>query len=192
MRTVSSWAIAGIAAALVSAPLASAAQEAPSYAPPPAAPGVFEATAAAGGNQTLVVRGSTLTSQEDIEKYLLYRASMLTLDRKLGWFEFVRRPQPGDEVAPETIDPNAPAYAFRLEKFQPVWRYRIGTSEEWTTWSPFSKTPFLNGTDPARISAFEVTAEIAPKRGAFPLRNPLAFEAAPLSELLITQVKPPA
>jgi len=202
MRKVSSWVLAGFTAALTSIPLtlsaqdsppakAAAAPAAPPYAPPAAAPGVFEATPVAGGGQRLVVKGKKLTDRKSVEEYLLYRAAMQTLESKSPWFTFVRKPEPGEQVAPDQEDPNGPAYAFRLDKFQPVWRYQTAGSTDWKTWSPFSNKPFLDGVAAGAVTAFEVTAEIQPKKGAFPYHNTLAFDAAPVSELLTTRVKPP-
>jgi hypothetical protein len=162
---------------------------------PAAKPGVFSLKTVNPTRFTLTVTGKTFTSREAIEKYLAYRAAEHTLAQKGTWFTLVEGRMKGD-AGPEPVnDDPAQAgkyYSFRMAYWRPVWRYKMAGSPAWSTWSPFSGAPFFaEGKDAKTITDFEVSADIVVRKGVMDGKNPLGFEAAALSDLLINQVSPP-
>lgn len=158
---------------------------------PPAAPGVFSVQKKGAGLH-LVVTGHKFTSRSDIENYLAWRAAEQTLANKGSWFIFTAAHTPADKIAAPKRDPKGKHYAFRMENWRPVWRYKMQGDNAWKTWSPYSGAAFFaEGKDPKTVTDFEVSADITVKNGPMDDLNPLAFEAAPVSDLLISQVSPP-
>ncbi|WP_426441062.1 CC0125/CC1285 family lipoprotein [Bradyrhizobium genosp. P] len=157
---------------------------------PPAKPGVFTALKKGADRFDLVVAGHKLTTRDDIEKYLAYRAADLTMEHEATWFTFVESRSTGDTAPEPKRDPAGLRYSFRMEYFRPVWRYKTSGSPAWKTWSPFTGAPFTTD-DPKTITDFEVSADIVLHRGQMDDANPLAFEAGAVSDLLINQVSPP-
>jgi hypothetical protein len=139
----------------------------------------------------LVVAGHKFTSRADIEKYLAWRASQLTIEQKADWFTFVEKRAKGETADPvPKADPGAPRFSFRMKYFRPVWRFKNTGSPTWTRWSPFSGAAFPS-LDPKTVSDFEVSADIVTHKGPMDDANPLAFEPLALSDLLANQVSPP-
>jgi hypothetical protein len=158
---------------------------------PPAAPGVFSAQKKGAGLH-LVVTGHKFTSRSDIENYLAWRAAEQTLAGKGTWFTFTEARTPADKIAAAKRDPKGKRYAFRMENWRPVWRYKMQGDNAWKTWSPYSGAAFFaEGKDPKTVTDFEVSADITVKNGPMDDLDPLAFEAGPVSDLLISQVSPP-
>jgi hypothetical protein len=158
---------------------------------PPAAPGVFTVQKK-GASLHLVVTGHKFTSRSDIENYLAWRAAEQTLASKGSWFTFAEVRTPADKIAASKRDPKGKRYAFRMENWRPVWRYRMQGDNGWKSWSPFSGAAFFaEGKDPKTVTDFEVSADITVKNGPMDDLDPLAFEAGPVSDLLISQVSPP-
>jgi hypothetical protein len=158
---------------------------------PAAGPGVFTVQKK-GKSLHLVVAGHKFTSRDEIEKYLAYRAAEQTLADKGTWFTFTEARAKGDTVPAPKRDPKGGHYAFRMENWKPVWRYKMKGDTAWKTWSPFQGVAFFaDGKDPKTVTDFEVTADIVVHNGVSDDLNPLAFEAGPLSDLLISQVSPP-
>lgn len=200
--TIFGFALVAMGAGL---PLASVAQApAPAANPAPAAElpmvpaakaGVFSLKTVNPTRFTLTVTGKTFTSREAIEKYLAYRAAEHTLAQNGTWFTLVEGRMKGD-AGPDPVNSD-PAragkrYSFRMAYWRPVWRYKTADAAAWSGWSPFSGAPFFaDGKDPKTISDFEVSADIMVRKGIMDGNNPLGFEAAALSDLLINQVSPP-
>lgn len=157
---------------------------------PPAKPGVFTKQNKGADRFHLVVTGQKLTSRNDIEKYLAYRAAELTMEQKASWFTLVESRAKGDTAPAPVRDPAGLRYSFRMEYFRPVWRYKISGSSAWKTWSPFAGTAFISD-DAKSITEFEVSADIMLHKGQMDDADPLAFEAGAVSDLLINQVSPP-
>jgi hypothetical protein len=181
------------AAQAPAAPAAAAAPAVPTEPPmvPPAEPGVFKAEKR-GAAHHLVVAGKKLTSRSDVEKYLAYRAAELTLEQGGAWFTFSELRGKGETADPAPkADPRAPRHSFRMRYFRPVWRYKVSGSPDWKPWSPFSGAPW-NAEEAARITDFEVSADIVIHKGQMDDTNPLGFEARAVSDLLINQVSPPS
>jgi hypothetical protein len=158
---------------------------------PPAGPGVFTMQKK-GANLHLVVIGHKFTSRSDIEHYLAWRAAEETMAQKGGWFTFTEHRTAADKIGAPKRDPKGKRYAFRMENWRPMWRYKMQGDNAWKTWSPYSDAAFFaEGKDPKTITDFEVSADITVKNGPMDDLNPLAFEAGPVSDLLISQVSPP-
>jgi hypothetical protein len=159
---------------------------------PPAGPGVFSAKPVGANHVRLTVTGHAFSGREAIEKYLAYRAAQSTLERKSEWFSFIQTRAKGDGAPKPKPDPAGMRYSFRMTYFQPVWRYKTAGAQAWKSWSPFSGAPFwADGIDPKNVTDFQVTADIAVQKGPFLDDDPLAFDAAALSDFLINQVSPP-
>jgi hypothetical protein len=140
----------------------------------------------------LVLKGHVFTSREDIEKYLAYRAAELTLEQHDSWFTLIESRSKADTAPVPKADPSGLRYSFRLIYWRPVWRYRLSSSKDWKTWSPFSSAAFFaNGQDPKTIGEFEVDADIVLHKATMNDADPLAFDASALSDLLVNQVSPP-
>ena len=162
---------------------------------PAAKPGVFSLKTVNPTRFTLAVTGKPFTSRDAIEKYLAYRAAEHTLAQNGTWFTLVEGRMKGDAGPdPVNTDPARAGkrYSFRMAYWRPVWRYKLAGAAAWSSWSPFSgATFFADGKDPKNVTAFEVSADIVVRKGIMDGNNPLGFEAAALSDLLINQVSPP-
>ena len=158
---------------------------------PAPGPGVFSVQKKGAGLH-LTVTGHKFTSRAEIENYLAWQAAQQTEAQKGTWFTFTESRAKGDTVAAPKRDPQGKRYSFRMENWRPVWRYKMKGDTAWKTWSPFSGAAFFaDGKDPKTVTDFEVSAEVTVHKGPMDDLNPLAFEAGPLSDLLISQVSPP-
>lgn len=159
---------------------------------PPAGPGVFSMQKKGANGLHLTVTGHKFTSRAEIENYLAWRAAEETAAQKGTWFTFTEARAKSDTVPAPKRDPNGKHYSFRMENWRPVWRYKMKGDSDWKTWSPFSGAAFFaDGKDPKTVTDFEVSADITVHKGPMDDLNPLAFEAGPVSDLLISQVSPP-
>ncbi len=158
---------------------------------PPAGPGVF-AVQKKGAELQLTVTGHKFTSRAEIENYLAWQAAQQTEAQKATWFTFTEARAKGDTVPVPKRDPKGPHYSFHMENWRPMWRYKMKGDTAWKSWSPFSGAAFFaDGKDPKTVTDFEVSADITVHKGPMDDLNPLAFEAGPVSDLLINQVSPP-
>lgn len=167
---------------------ANAQNQAPEVAPAKA--GVFTQQKRAGTRYHLVVKGHTFTSRDAIEKYLLYRASELTLEQHDSWFTLIEARAKGDTAPPSKPDPQGLRFSFRMPYWRPVWRYKLAGAAASQGWSPFSSAAFPVS-DPKAVTDFEVSADIVLHKGIMDDSDPLAFEAGAVSDLLVNQVSPP-
>lgn len=194
----------GLAAALVlasplraaetpaSPPASQNAGAATSETPPtvaPAAPGVFTAQKKGANGFHLVIKGHKFTSRHDIELYMAYRASEITMDAKANWFTLVESRSKGDTAPPSKRDPAGLRYSFRMDYFRPVWSFKTGAGAA-KRWSPFSGVAFPDAEAKAS-SSYEVTADIVVHKGPMDDADPLAFEAGAVNDFLVNQVSPP-
>jgi hypothetical protein len=158
---------------------------------PAAKPGVYSQVKRSAGHYRLTVKGHNFTSQDAIEKYVLYRAADLTLQQHFQWFTLTENRSKGDIAPLPKRDPAGLHYSFRMQFWRPVWRYKLAGSPKWTTWSPFSTAVFFaQDKDPKSISEFELNADIVMHKGTMD-DSPLAFEADAVSDFLINQVSLP-
>jgi hypothetical protein len=159
----------------------------------PAGPGVFTQQKRGQGKFHLVLTGHRITSREEIENYLAWRAAELTAQQGSLWFSFVERRRKGDTLPVPRRDPAGMRYSFRLAFFRPVWRYQLAAAPAvWKSWSPFWGRPFwAEGLEGKSIARFQVSADIVLHKGQLEDDNPLAFDAGAVSDYLINQVQPP-
>jgi hypothetical protein len=79
-----------------------------------------------------------------------------------------------------------------MQYWRPTWRYKLAGDSGWKSWSPFAATAFFaEGKDPKTITDFQASADIVVHKGQMDDADPLAFDAGPVSDLLINQVSPP-
>ena len=133
--------------------------------------------------------GNSYTSRETVEKYLLYRAAELTVQRGYDYFVFADR----------NVDRRSRTYStpglgggfggagfgggfgygggFGGGYWGPSWRYR-GAGFGWRSWDPFFGDPFFDrGMNIDTIDKYEATAELIVGRGPKPKDNIRAFDA---------------
>ncbi len=128
--------------------------------------------------------GNSYTSRETVEKYLLYRAAELTVQRGFDYFIFVDR-----AVDRKSRTYSTPRFGggfvggfgygggFGGGYWGPSWRYR-GTGFGWRSWDPFFGDPFFDrGIDIDTIDKYEANAELIVGRGPKPKDNIRAFDA---------------
>jgi hypothetical protein len=139
--------------------------------------------------------GNSYTSRDTVEKYLLFRAAELTVQRGFDYFVFADR----------NVDKSTRTYAtpgiggfgggygglgyggfgrgfgygggFGGGYWGPSWRYR-GRGFGWRSWDPFIGDPFFDrGIDINTIDKYEANAEIVVGKGPKPKDNIRAFDA---------------
>ncbi|HEY4075373.1 MAG TPA: hypothetical protein VGM26_00440 [Rhizomicrobium sp.] len=185
------WPFADAFAQSAPTPAAAPENHPPGLQVPSAGPGVFSAKPIGANHIRLTVTGRAFSGRDAAEKYLAYRAAQLTLERKSGWFSFIQTRAKGDSAPKPKRDPAGMRYSFRMAYFQPVWRYKTAGAQAWKSWSPFSGAPFwADGIDSKSVTDFQVTADIAVQKGPYQDDDPLAFDAAALSDFLVNQVGP--
>jgi hypothetical protein len=120
--------------------------------------------------------GNSLTSRETVERYLLYRAAELTVQRGFDYFVLVNR---DTETKTNTYTESrfGGAGYGPWGYWHPYWRWyrpRFG----WRSWSPFYDDPFWdNDFDVRTVQRFEASAEVAAGKGPKPADNVRAFNA---------------
>jgi hypothetical protein len=165
------------------------ASTAASFGPAAPEPGIFTVKRQ-GERLHLTVSGHSLSGQKDAEMYLAYQAAAQTLAARYTWFTFIMPHAKGSKLSVPKPDPEGIRYSFRMEFFRPAWRYKTATGG-WKSWNPSAGTSFLDGTDPAAVTQFEITADVQLHNGIVDDANPLAFDGSALSDFLINQVSPP-
>ena len=131
--------------------------------------------------------GNTLTNRDTVERYLLYRAAEVTLDRGYDWFEIDDRRT--DRTQRTYIDPPlGPRFGYGIGYgygyWQPSWRY-YGVGYGWRSWSPFYGDPFFaDRMDVRTVQQFEAGAEIILHKGAPPQGMSRAFDARQVKQNL--------
>jgi hypothetical protein len=121
--------------------------------------------------------GNSITSRETVERYLLYRAAELTLEK--GYDNFILVSRDTETKSQTVIDRGlGPGWGGGPWGYwRPSWRWyrpRFG----WRSWDPFFGDPFYdNDFDYRTINRYEATAEIVVGHGAKPTGNVRAFDA---------------
>lgn len=144
--------------------------------------GAFKASEAGDRRHELTFSGKQLGSREQVERYLLYRAALLTTQRGYSWFVFLHLPgEDGPEDHPIRSDSTIPA---PYGHWQPHWTYHqrdIG----WQPWHPEWGTPFWsNAASSKDVDQYEAHAMIEVGSGEKPAGEPTAFDAAKLLSAL--------
>jgi hypothetical protein len=132
--------------------------------------------------------GNSLTSREQVENYLLYRAAELTLQQGFNCFTVVNRDT--DRNVRVQMDPYGPYGGFG--GFGRYGGYYPGWSPYWNMYGPWGRhyyDPWLGGPffprqyDLRTISNYQATADIALSRGAC-TTSPGTFNAAQIVQNL--------
>lgn len=133
--------------------------------------------------------GNSYTDRETVERYLLYRAAQLTVER--GYDHFILADRDTDKKTRTYVDRPFGGYAG-FGSWSPYWRY-YGAGFGWRGWDPFWGDPFFDRTiDVRTVERYEAVAEIVLGRGSKP-QNVRAFDArAVLQSLGPTVTAPPA
>jgi len=122
--------------------------------------------------------GNSYTSRETVERYLLFRAAELTLDR--GYDHFILADRDTDK---QTRTYTTPGFGGAYGGFAgfgywgPSWRY-YGRGYGWRGWNPYFGDPFWDrSVDVRTVERYEASAEIIVGRGRKPAGNTRAFDA---------------
>jgi hypothetical protein len=111
-------------------------------------------------------KGNDLTSREQVETYLLYRAAELTVSQGFDWFEMVDR---------NTVNRGDAFVTGYGGYWAPYWRFHGGWG--WGQWDPFWDGPWGAGYDVERIDRYEAIAEVAVGHGPKAGGDIRAFDA---------------
>jgi hypothetical protein len=125
--------------------------------------------------------GNSVTSRDTVERYLLFRAAELTVQRGYDYFVTVQRDTDRQQRIYST-----PSFGggfgyggfgrFGGGFWGPSWRFhRAGFG--WGFYDPFFGGPFLGGNDIQSVDRFEATAEVVMRRGPIPQSEIRAFDA---------------
>jgi hypothetical protein len=106
-------------------------------------------------------KGNYLTSRDQVETYLLYRAADLAQSQGFDWFEMVSR---------QTSD-----HGVVTTSWAPYWRYHGAFG--WGAWDPYAGGPFWDDGDVQQLDQYEAVAEIAVGHGPKPADDVRAFDA---------------
>ncbi len=125
--------------------------------------------------------GNSLTDQETVETYLLFRAAELTLQSGYDWFEIVdRNTEANRRVVGSGGYPGFYRSAFSYRYFHPAYG-----------WHPWYD-PFWNDIDYREVTRYEADAEVFMGRGA-KSDSPRAYDAREVQANLAGRViAPPA
>ena len=124
--------------------------------------------------------GNSLTSRETVERYLLYRAAQLTLER--GYDYFIMADRDTNLRSRTYSTPGVGGFGgwgggFGFGGWGPAWRYR-SPAFGWRSWDPFWGDPFFgNSMDIRTVDKYEAMAEIVLGRGPKPGNNVRPFDA---------------
>jgi hypothetical protein len=136
--------------------------------------------------------GNALTTREQVESYLLFRAAELTVERGYDWFVVVDHEMEHDierEIRPDPY--YRPWYGPAYGTWRPYWRY-WGPGDGWREWDPYHGDPFwTRDVDVRTVERFEATAEIRLGRGAVPPGEGEALVAREVIARLGPQVEYP-
>ena len=135
--------------------------------------------------------GNSLTSRETVERYLLYRAAELTVQRGFDHFVLVTR---DTETKTDTYrTPGAFYGPGPWGYWSPSWRFYRGPRWGWRSYDPFWDDPFWRDRDwdYRTVRQYEAMAEIVTGRGPKPSTNVRAFDAREVLDRLGPQIKMP-
>ncbi len=161
---IAAKAIAGAAAAM----LLTACATQTAYAPQDASGYGYSESRIESNRFRVSFRGNSLTDQETVETYLLYRAAELTLQTGYDWFEIVDRDTEANRrVVGSGFGPSYPGFyrsPFSYRYFHPAYG--------WYPWYD----PFWNDVDYREVTRYEADAEVFMGNGA-KSDSPRAYDA---------------
>lgn len=132
------------------------------------------------GRFRVAFAGNTMTSRETVERYLLYRAAQLTLERGFDHFILINR----DTEKQSRTYVDRPFGPGPWGGWGPSWRY-YSPSWGWRGWSPFWGDPFWDSQiDVRTVDRYEAIAEVVLGRGPKPRGDLHAFDARAVVENL--------
>lgn len=135
--------------------------------------------------------GNSLTSREQVESYLLFRAAELTLEQGRTWFVIEDRVVEHEVERRAMPDPlYDPWYGSYYGYWRPYWRYY--GPRGWRAWYPYYGHSFwTDHVDVREVDRFEAIAEIRLGDGPMPNGNLRAFDAREVVARIGPRVKYP-
>jgi hypothetical protein len=112
--------------------------------------------------------GNSVTSRQEVESYMLYRAAELTAQNGFDWFETTGRHTERQTSYVGAGDPWMRPYG---PYWHPYWRSFRGGA--WGPWGP----GWGDDWDVSQINKYEASAEIVMHHGQKPSGDPRAFDA---------------
>lgn len=153
--------------------------------------GGFSEERLAGDRYRVTFSGNCFTSRERVERYLLYRAAELTLEKNYDWFSIVDRLTERD-VQTYREPASAPARIATYAYWQPYWRY-YDPAYGWRWWDPYGGTPFWAERVTVRtVESYRAHAEIVMHAGTAPESDQRAFVAREIVAELEPAIERPA
>lgn len=194
MRRISNLPMIGSMAALALA-LAGCASNGPFYQPLEAAHtsrGGYSELRLSEDRYEVTFVGNQLTSREQVETYLLYRAAELTVQQNYAWFAIERQGMEHTIERDAWVDPRySPWFARDYSYWRPYWRY-YGPSIGWQSWYPYSRDPFwADRYDGRVVERFEAKANIRMGSGPAPKDAIGLFLAREVMERLGPRIQRP-
>lgn len=134
--------------------------------------------------------GNSLTTRDTVERYLLFRAAELTLQRGFDHFVLVNR---DTETRTETYRTPGAFGPGPWGYWSPSWRYYRPRFGGWRNYNPFWDDPFWSQRDwdYRTVRQYEAMAEIVTGRGPKPAGNVRAFDAREVVERLGPSIQLP-
>jgi hypothetical protein len=129
-------------------------------------------------------RGNDMTSREQVETYLLYRAAELTAAKGFDWFEMADRHTQNTGGA-YLVDPYGPWGYWR-----PTWRFR-GHGGWFYGGAYWGGDPWGPWGDVQTIERFDASAEVVMGHGPKPPGDPRAFDARQVMQNLAAKIVRP-
>lgn len=136
--------------------------------------------------------GNSLTARETVERYLLFRAAELTLQK--GYDNFILVSKDTETKSQTFVDRGWGGNGWGGSwggYWRPSWRWyrpRFG----WHSYDPFFNDPFFdNDFDTTTINRYEASAEIVMGHGPKPAGNVRAFDAHEVVDRLSPSIQMP-
>ena len=127
-------------------------------------------------------RGNDLTSREQVETYLLYRAAELTAAKGFDWFEMIDRHT--HNTGETFLDPYG-AWGY----WRPSWTFRRHGG--WFYGGGYWGDPSWPQADFETIDRFDASAEVVMGHGPKPPGDPRAFDARQVMQNLAAKIVRP-
>lgn len=136
-----------------------------------------------GNRYRVTFAGNSITSVQQVENYLLYRAAELTTQQGYDYFVIASRET---ESKDRFVDMGAGPMAARGRYWGFGWQYYSPVAG----WG-FGYDPFFDDVDLRQITKYKATAEIVMGRGAKPADNEHAYDARQVMANLGNTIKRP-
>ncbi len=120
--------------------------------------------------------GNTLTSQDRVESYLLFRAAELTIQNGDDWFVLIDHTTEADRRTYIDRYPRVTRYGSYYDYWRPHWSYYAGN--DWVLWHPYGTSRFWSyDVDVRTVEKFKAQAEIKMGKGKMPKNGDRVFDA---------------